>query len=242
MCYHLSLFHEMRQLEQRFGAGFDSPQQFAPAYHKAAFGSPAHPVITDSEPDRIRMFEWGLVPGWVRDEGKAGQIRKGTYNAKAETVFDKPSFRSPIMAKRCLVLADGFFEWHHSGGRKYPYYIRLKGGEPFAFAGIWDEWAHGDRTTGTFSIITTEANPMLARIHNTKKRMPVILRRDQERRWLERGLEREQIGAMLKPHDDNEMESHPVSGMVSSRGHRDGPELIAPFEYKELKETQRMLF
>jgi putative SOS response-associated peptidase YedK len=242
MCYHLSLFQNIRQLEQRFGAAFENPQDYEPAYHRAAFSSPVHPVITDRDPDRIRMFEWGLIPKWVKDNDQASKVRKGTFNAKAETVFEKPSFRSSIKERRCLVLADGFFEWQHVGARKYPYYIRLKSGDAFAMAGIWNEWSAGGTKKNTFSIITTEANPMLARIHNTKKRMPVILRRGEEMRWLDKGLRPEEIGSFLRPYDEDEMEAHTVFGLVSSRARENAPELIAPFEYGELKEGQRRLF
>jgi putative SOS response-associated peptidase YedK len=242
MCYHLSLIHNLRYLEQRFGASFENPADYEPTYHRAAFSGPAHPVITDEEPGRIKLLEWGLIPGWVKNAEQAEEVRKGTFNAKAETVFQKPSFKSSIKDKRCLVLADGFFEWQSAGMRKYPYYIRLKSKEAFAFAGIWAEWNSGKDAKTTFSIITTEANPMLEKIHNTKKRMPVILRPEDEKRWLEKGLKPEEISSMLRPYDENEMEAYTVSKLITSKEKKNVAEVIAPFEYKELIEAQKTLY
>lgn len=242
MCYHLSLARNLAYLEKRFGAGFDGPDSYEPAYHRAAFSSPKHPVIADDDPGRIRLFEWGLIPRWAKTEDQAEDLRKGTYNAKAETIFRKPSFRSSIKDRRCLVLADGFFEWQHVEGRKYPYYIRLKSREAFAIAGIWDEWKGSGEPVRTFSVVTTEASPLMARIHNTKKRMPVILRREDERRWLEKGLSTEEVRSILRPYDDGALEAYTVAPLSGAGKAGDGPKTIAPLEYHELKETQRTLF
>jgi putative SOS response-associated peptidase YedK len=242
MCYHLSLIQNLKYLEKRFGAPFEDPDSYEPAYHKAAFSSPAHAVITGDDPKRIALLEWGLVPRWVKDDEQAESVRKGTMNAKAETVFQKPSFRSSIKDRRCLVLADGFFEWQQVGARKYPYYIRLKTKDAFAMAGIWDTWNAGGIPKRTFSIITTEANPLVARIHNMKKRMPAILPPENEGRWLEKGLTNEQITEMLRPYDENRMEAYTVSRAITAKDHVDAPGLIAPFEYKELKEMQDTLY
>ena len=134
-------------------------------------------------------------------------------------MFDKPSFRNAIWQRRCLVPADGFYEWREVDGKKYPYYIYLKSKEVFSFAGIWEEWI--DHSTGevwrTFSILTTEANALMAQIHNTKKRMPVILSREGETEWLRTGLSREEIIALTKPLDDTLMSAHPISRLITSR-------------------------
>ena len=241
MCYHLSLVQNLFYLQKRFGAVFDDPSSYQPAYHKAAFASPAHAVIADEGPDHIRLFEWGLIPRWVKTQEQAADISKGTYNAKAETIFQKPSFSSSIKDRRCLVLADGFFEWQHLDGNKYPYYIRLKSREAFAFAGIWDEWSGGLTPKRAFSVITTEASPLMARIHNTKKRMPVILHRYDERRWLEKGLSPEEIRPLLRPYDDGELEAYTVAPLSGAGRARDGPAIIESIEYRELKETQKTL-
>jgi putative SOS response-associated peptidase YedK len=143
-------------------------------------------------------------------------IRTRTFNARSETVRTKPAFRLSIKSKRCLVPVDGFFEWRDFEKKKYPYFIRLKGQSPFALAGIWDSWK--DQATGevveTFSILTTQANPMMEKIHNTKKRMPVILRKEDEQRYLDPGATSEEIDSMLNPYDENLMEAYTVSRSV----------------------------
>ncbi len=242
MCFHLSLWLDVRTLEKRYAARFVNKDAFEPFYYQAAFSMPAHPVITDESPNLIQMLEWGLIPHWVKSGEQANDIRKGTFNARSDSVFKKPSFRSSIMNKRCLVIADGFYEWKQVDHGKYPFYIRLKNKEPFSLAGIWDTWSSGQTTKSTFSIITTDANPMMARIHNTKKRMPVILRREDEKRWLEKGLTKEQIEEMLQPYDEKEMEAYPVSKSITTRGEKKNtPEAIAPFHYKELDSEQQRL-
>jgi putative SOS response-associated peptidase YedK len=220
VCYFSSLSVGFKIIEDRFGVKFIQTEAFQPVYSASAFTFPALPVISNEDPDHIGFMQWGLVPFWVKDWESAQSIREKTLNARSETILDKPAFRQAAQSKRCLVLADGFFEWRHIASKTYPYYIRLKSHEPFAFAGIWDGWANPE--TGehlkTFSVITTRANSLLEQIHNTKKRMPVILPRDQEKRWLENGQEREVIQSMLQPFDPAEMEAYPVSRRVNQLG------------------------
>ncbi len=160
-------------IEERFSAKFEEPERFIPIYHVSAFKTPFLPIIASDDSSKIRFFQWGLIPFWVKDEQAARKIQFQTFNAKAETIHEKPSFRNSIKTKRCLVLIDGFYEWHEhtTSGTKIPYYIKLKTQSLFALAGIWDTWKN--QKTGqlkhTFSIVTTEANPLLAKIHNTKK-------------------------------------------------------------------------
>jgi putative SOS response-associated peptidase YedK len=124
------------------------------------FDNPAMPVITDDKPEEIQLFHWGLIPEWVKDKDTAESIRNNTLNAKAETIFEKASFKQSIIKKRCLILCSGFFEWQKIKGKKYPYYISLKDDEVFVFGGIWSSWT--DKETGeilnTYSVITVEAN------------------------------------------------------------------------------------
>jgi putative SOS response-associated peptidase YedK len=237
LCYHISLARTTDYLEKRFEAKFGSPNLFSPVYHASGFTAPHHPVITNEEVNSIQFFQWGLVPFWVKDATAAQKIRTSTLNARAETIHKKPSFRSSIMTKRCLVLVDGFYEWHEEEKRKYPYYITLANSEAFALAGIWDTWLN--KGTGevkdTFSIITTEANPLLQRIHNTRKRMPVILRREDEKIYLRNNLETGEIDVLLQPYDEREMRAHTVSGLVSARrANTNVPEVMTEFRYEGL--------
>jgi putative SOS response-associated peptidase YedK len=175
-----------------------------------------------------------LIPLWVKDEDGALKIREQTLNAKAETVTVKPSFRHSIKAKRCLVLVDGFYEWQHLKNQTYPYYIHLKDNQLFAFAGIWDAWTNKEtkETLKTFSIITAQANPLLSLIHNTKKRMPVILRPEDERRWLS-DISVEEAMSLLTPYDEKAMEAHTVSKLITTRGvPTNVPEVMKPYRYE----------
>lgn len=177
-------------------------------YHVNAFNFPKCPVITTS--DEVQVFNWGLIPFWVKTEDNAGEIRKMTLNARADTIFEKPSFREPIMKKRCIVPSTGYFEWRHEGSKKIPYYIYLKDEPIFSMAGIYDSWL--DKVTGiehsTFSIITTDANPLTDYIHNTKHRMPAILSKEDEEKWLNPTLSKFEITSLLKPYDADLMDAY----------------------------------
>lgn len=180
-------------------------------YRVNAFSFPDCSVIT-SDPE-IQSYRWGLIPFWVKDEKQADEIKRMTLNARADTIFSKPSFREPIMKKRCIVPSTGYFEWRHEGDKKIPYYIFLKDEEIFSMAGIYDEWL--DKTTGeiikTFSIITTEANPLTAYIHNTKHRMPAILSQKDEEKWLDPTLEKSDIEQLLLPFSDDRMDTYTIN-------------------------------
>jgi len=237
LCYHTSLARSADYLEKRFQAKFEQRDLFEPIYHHSGFSAPLHPVIANESIESIRFFQWGLVPFWTKDESAAERIRTQTLNAKAETIHQKPSFRASIMTKRCLVLADGFYEWREEGKKKYPYYISLTSNDAFALAGIWDKWLN--ESTGevksTFSIITTKANPLLDRIHNTRKRMPVILRREDEKEYLERNLHASEIDALLQPYDGKEMQAHTISRLISTKkANTNVPEVMREFRYEGL--------
>jgi putative SOS response-associated peptidase YedK len=179
----------------RFKAKFENEKMFNPSIYNG-FQFPLTPVITNKNPNIIQMFQWGLIPFWAKDDS----IKKNTLNAKMETINEKPSFRNSVN-NRCLILADGFYEWQwldEKGKQKQKYELTLPKEEAFGFAGLWSEWLN--KTTGeiikSYSILTTEANELMSKIHNTKKRMPVIVSINQEQNWLnghELEMENEQI-------------------------------------------------
>ena len=233
MCFHISLRKDLRAIENRFDASFIDAF-FEKIYHVSAFSYPRLPVISNDDPCKIQLFFWGLIPLWVKDKKAALKIREQTLNAKAETITTKPSFRHSIKTKRCLVLADGFYEWQHVKNQTYPHYIHLKDHQLFAFAGIWDTWTNKgtNETLRTFSIITTQANPLLAVIHNTKKRMPVILRPEDERKWLS-DIAVEEAVSLLAPYDEKVMEAHTVSKLITTRGvPTNVPGVMSPHKYE----------
>jgi len=243
MCFTVTISKDIDYLQKKFDAEFAEPALYEPLYYASAFTLPRLPVIRNDDIKKIKMPTWGLVPSWIKDERSAEDIRFKTFNARAESLHEKPSFRHSIREKRCLVLADGFFEWREFRGKKYPYYIRLRDRSAFGFAGIWDRWENGTNNLDTFSIITTRANPLLEKIHNTKKRMPVILREDDEKRWLSDDLSTDEVNSLLVPCDDKDMEAYTISRLITQRGiEKNVPRVIEKFDYPELKHTQSRLF
>lgn len=186
MCFHTKQSKDAQSLQKRFKAKLKEPalETQLTASHFNGFEFPKTPLITNIESDTIQLFEWGLIPSWANTDLN----RNLTLNARIETLDDKPSFKHH-QTHRCLVLADGFYEWKwldKSGKYKEKYEIGIAQNDLFAFAGIWSEWiAHdtGERKK-TYAIVTTEAKGIMREIHNTKLRMPVILQHEQESLWL----------------------------------------------------------
>ena len=185
MCFHSKQTKSATELQNRFKATLKDPQLFSPQAHLNGFEHPATPIIINQEPEQIQHAQWGLIPGWAKDES----IRRYTLNAKIETLHEKPSFKDSL-PKRCLILANGFYEWQWldaKGKAKQAYEIGLADEAPFAFAGLYAQWMcpqTGNPRT-TYTIITTQASPFMETIHNSKKRMPVILAPEHESPWLD---------------------------------------------------------
>lgn len=257
MCFNVSITRRADEIEELFNARFIEPERFKQIFHVSAFSTPYLPVITGDRPEDIQLYQWGLIPHWVRDLGKAEKMRYHTGNARDDTIFKKPSYRDPIRKKRCLILVDGFYEWQEVRGKNYPHYIHLTDRRSFALAGIWDLWKEpttleskassgSESGTGeewasnvihhTFSVITTKANPLMERIHNKKKRMPVILRNEDHQAWLSDSLDVEAIAGLLQPYDESDMAAYTVSKLVSQRNvNNNVPEVMEPHEYPELQ-------
>ena len=168
------------------------------------------------------LFRWGLIPFWAKDPAIGNRM----INARAETLAEKPAFRTCLRKKRCLVIADGFYEWRANAGKKVPMRITLKSGEPFAFAGLWDEWkAPTGEPVRSCTIITTTPNELIADIHN---RMPVILESDAEKVWLDPDVENAGLlTSLLTPYPADGMMAYQVLPLVNSPKN-DIPECIAP--------------
>jgi len=166
-------------------------------------------------------MQWGLVPHWVKDPKESMH----PINARAETLAERPMFRNLLKKNRCLIPASGFYEWKKEGGKKIPFYIHLKYNPIFAFAGLYDVWHDvSGEAHQTYTIITTEANDLVAKLHN---RMPVILKREDEGRWLSNSTDsREDI---LSPYPSDEMTMYPVSTQINSPT-VDDADLIRPLE------------
>jgi putative SOS response-associated peptidase YedK len=233
MCGRFSRKEQLRQIIARFRARHiidDAPFANLPRYNVA----PSHiapVVVSDGDAPAVRPLRWGLVPSWEKS-AKIGQM----INARAETLRDKPSFRELLFSRRCIVSASGFYEWAKEGRARVPMHFELRGGEMFGFAGLWDRWqpAKGDPLE-TFTIVTTTPNELLAPIHD---RMPVILRREDEERWLDPEL-RDQTAllSLLRAYPAEEMEAYEVSRAVNSPLN-DGPECVRPVAVETPRQRQ----
>ena len=200
----------------------DELPDLAPRYNIAP--SQAVPTVLPGEtptPRRLRMMHWGLIPSWTRDLEDAARM----INARSETADQKPAFRSAMRSRRCLIPADGFYEWKKLPRGKQPYYIRLAGGQPFAFAGLWESWmdAAGEMIESC-AILTCAPNSLLADIH---LRMPVILPPEAWNRWLDTDLhDPPAVRDLLRPFPAEQMEAYPVSKAVNNPAN-DDPGCIA---------------
>lgn len=184
----------------------------------------------ESEKREFKQLHWGLIPSWAKDAGMGAKL----INARAETVAEKPSFRSAFKHRRCLVLADGFYEWQRQQGKKQPFYFRLQDGQPFAFAGLWEKWrglrqpeagTPANEEIISCTILTTAANELLQPIH---ERMPVILEPQDYDLWLDSQVETPQtLQQLLRPYPAPAMTAYPVSTLVNNPRHNSS-ECIIP--------------
>lgn len=183
MCYQTRLIKKREEIMERFHVDFDTTYEYKPVLFCSGFDFPKTPVITNVNSFKVEFFNWGIIPEWSQND----TIKKYTLNARIETLNQKKSFKN-IIQNRCLVLADGFYEWQWKdlqGKNKEKYLITLSNNALFAFAGIYTQWIDFDNTVlNTYSIITTQANELMCKIHNTKQRMPVILKKEDEENWL----------------------------------------------------------
>ncbi len=223
MCGRFTLTVTWEELREAF-PGFAMPDTWVPRYNIAP--SQPIPVVPNDGQQKVKFFRWGLIPHWARDP----QIGNRMINARAETVAEKPSFRTAFRQRRCLVLADGFYEWRKQPGHKtkIPMYLQLKSGAPFAFAGLWEQWqAPGAEPIHSCTIITTTPNDLVQEIHN---RMPVILDPQAYALWLDPAPgQPEQLATWLKPYPASQMTAHAVSTVVNNPSN-DLPACIQPVD------------
>ena len=214
MCGRFAFYSPAEAAAALFGArgGTDLKPRYniAPTQFIAA-------IRNDEDGNReLTEFRWGLVPFWAKDPSIGNRM----INARAETVAEKPSFRNAYRKRRCLILADGFYEWHTDGGVKVPYYISLASGEPFAFAGLWEQWQskESDESLQTATIVTTVANEFLAKLHH---RMPVVLGTGGADRWMDGDTELLDHVSEVTP----ELRAWPVDRKVNN-ARNESPDLI----------------
>ena len=246
MCYSIAfLEHRQQKYAERYKellppdwSERTSPMDMPTFYFVSGFSHPLLPIIKH---DGMFLFEWGLIPFWINDSPVAKDIQNKTLNAVGETVFQKPSFRKCIASQRCLLGVTGFYEWREANKAKYPYFIHTKSNDIFSLGCVYDTWV--DKTTGeirnTFSILTTAANPLMERIHNTKKRMPLILAPQDEQKWLNPTLTPSEIASLIQPYDAEDMTAYTVSKAANNvRNNRNVPEIMERVEYGELVDPE----
>jgi putative SOS response-associated peptidase YedK len=212
----------MRQLMEEFGV--DEELEGRTERYNVAPSQRVLAVVNDGEGNHFKEFKWGFVPHWAK-----GPKPRYMINARSETVAEKPTFRSAFSNRRCLIVADGFYEWRKSGKTKVPMYIRDVSGRPWGFAGIYETrtTAEGAEATSC-AILTTEANDVMSKIHN---RMPVIIDPEDRELWLDPEVtDPEVLLPLLRPYDGDRMEVHPVSTDVNSPAN-DSPDLIRPLDH-----------
>lgn len=206
MCGRFTLKNLDRLLDRLRARGIDVDgiSDLVPRYNIA----PTQEILTVIQPESTReakFLQWGLIPYWSKEP-------KGVINARVETIDEKPSFKESFEKRRCLILADGFYEWERNGKISQPYYFQLKQTEPFAFAGVWDRWRYDGGSITSCAIITTTANDLLAKIHT---RMPVILRPESYDLWLSDQSRAADLKDLLVPYPADQMTSHAVGYEVN---------------------------
>lgn len=219
MCGRFSLTVSADAIAEAFQ--LDALPEWTPRYNIAPTQMVATIASLPAQQSHVRLLRWGLVPGWAKD------LTIGTklINARAETVAEKPSFRAAFKQRRCLILADGFYEWQRLDRKtKQPYYFQLSSGQPFAFAGLWERWQGGDDVVETCTIITTEANELLQPVHD---RMPVVLAPEAYHQWLDSTTSAESLQRLLHPYAASAMRGYPVSATVNSPKY-DSSECVQP--------------
>jgi len=222
MCGRYVISQKIEVLEKEFNAQVDEKESYKPNYN-VSIGQEA-PVITNEKPDKIQLFRFGMIPFWAKNKMALFNARaEGDFNKEdnpefegAKGIITKPAFRKPIRSQRCLVIADCFIEGTLDKGLDEPYLIYLPGRRPFAIAGIWDEWI--DNLTGekidSFSIITVVANSLIQKIPH--KRMPVILSKSTERKWLNSKTPLADITKLLVPYPSDKMNAFSISKEIKN--------------------------
>jgi putative SOS response-associated peptidase YedK len=218
MCGRFSNFTPIEALRERFQA--DPPDEPVYPRYNAAPGQKLI-VIPMDDPHKMHLYKWGLIPHWAKDP----KIGNSLINARSETLKEKPAFRGSLHKGRCLVLADGFYEWGTTSGIKIPYRVELKDRKPFAMAGLSSRWKDATgKEINTFTIVTTNANELVSTIHS---RMPVIISSDQEIQWIDPLIDFQELNQYLLSYPENDMEMYPISMLVNNPKN-DTAEIVKP--------------
>jgi putative SOS response-associated peptidase YedK len=243
MCYAIAyLTKRLEKYAERYevtvipksSSGTEIQDDLPVYFFSSGFDHPVLPVVTS---DGIFFSHWGLIPSWVNNSNTANDLKAKTLNAMGETVFEKPSFRKAVASQRCLLGINGFYEWRLFNKTKYPYLITTLNQEIFSLGCLYDTWQNPENgeQLHTFSIITTPANPLMEKIHNTKKRMPLIIPEEFEKDWISAGLTPSEVAELIKPYNEKDMKAITISQKVNNvKNTRNVPEIMNPVTYPEL--------
>ncbi len=216
----------------------NSLKQYDEWFQVSGFAHPKVIIYTNDETYKPQLSTWGLIPHWAKN---GESIWNKTLNARSETIFEKPAFIKSAAEKRCLIPAEGFYEYHHFRGKKYPFYICHKDNKPLTFAGLWNEWNNPktNEIVNTFSIVTTNANSLMTKIHNNPKflgdaRMPVILPAELENDWL-KPLSKNELQDLLQPFPDSELIARTVRKLSGKNSPGNVYEANKEYKYEELE-------
>ncbi|MFZ2906268.1 MAG: SOS response-associated peptidase [Cyclobacteriaceae bacterium] len=213
-------------------------------YHENGFDYLPTPIITAGDPDHFKLFNWGLVPFYISDRDKAMALRAQTLNCISEEMSEKPSFRDAVKnGQRCLIPVTGFFEWRwldEKGTVKIPYYVTFRDQKVRSMAGLYSRWR--DKETDTYyysyTVLTTQANSILEYVHNHKKRMPVIIAKEDEKAWLNRDLKQKDVDELCRPSNDSSMRAYTISKLLTTKNTiTNVPEVLLPMNYQEAIKT-----
>lgn len=248
MCNHKSQTKSIDYLSDYYGVSYAkllTEIYESPRYHENAFDFLPGPLVTAGKPNELQLFHWGLIPWWAKTEGDGLRIRPGTLNCKSEEMYsdEKPSFRDAAKNnQRCLIPVTSYQEWRWmdpKGKIKIPYNIRLKGRDVFSIGGLYSRWKNKttDQYFYSYTVLTTVANPLLAKIHNNGLRMPVIIPREYEKDWLNQTLRKDDVLAFCKPFAEEKMEAYTISKLITSRKEDSNvPRVLEPQAYPEVQD------
>lgn len=240
MCYNKAQHASLKDLKEYYSVKHSEAvkNEYEIRYFESGFKFQQSAIITALDPTELTLSRWGLIPWWTKTLEQAKELRSRTLNCISEEMESKPSYRDAVkQGQRCLIPCTGFFEWQwrEGGKQKIPHFIRLKDSELFSLGGLYSTW--NEKTSNedyhSYTVLTTKANPLMETIHNSKKRMPVIIPREYEQDWLKASLTVEDVKALCAPVQDAKMEAWPISKMITDRGvkNKNIPEIQKEFEH-----------
>jgi len=248
MCYHKSQTNSIDYLAEYYSASYTDlmAELYSTHYHENGFDFLPSAIVTSENKNLLSPFNWGFIPWWTKGLEAGLKLRVQTLNCISEEMYEKPAFRDAAKeGRRCLIPCSGFFEWRwmdEKGKSKVPYFVSVPGSKLFSLAGLYTTFH--DRATDqryhTYTVLTTRANPLMEKIHNSKKRMPVIIPREYEQDWLSPALTETDVLALCQPVSDKVMEGHTISKLITNKKEEtDVPRVLEPELYQEVVDAER---